>query len=79
MRRPDGSVTQLILRIDPGPGKAVEQGRLAGVGISDQSDDGIGHPAPRRAVQFASPRHIGQILADAGDALIDQAAVDFKL
>src|SRR5262249_46422554 len=57
----------------------VEQGRLAGVGVSDQSHDRIGHPAARLAVKAARALDLFELALDADDALADQAAVHLEL
>ncbi len=60
-------------------GQAVEQRRLAGVGVADQRHDRIRHAAARLAVQAAGALHVFEVALVADDALVDQAAVDFEL
>ena len=63
MRRPEGSFTSRMVgsRVAKtwswartlGPGNAVEQRRLAGVGVADDGDDRVGDLAAAGAVEFA--------------------------
>ena len=60
-------------------GQAVEQGRLAGVGVADQRHHRVRHALARLAVQRAGAFHLFELALQLGDALADQAAVDFDL
>ncbi len=63
----------------PAPGQAVEQGRLAGVGVADQGHDRIGHAPARLAMQAAGAPDAGQLLLDPHDPLGDPAPVELEL
>ena len=69
----------LILNGNIGPGEAVKQGRLAGIGITDQGDHRIGHTLARRAVQLACPHDALQVAFEAGNAFADLPPVGFDL
>ena len=69
----------LILGGDRGPGQAVEQRRLARVGVADDGHDRERHALAACAMQAARLDDHGQFLADRRDALIDQTAVGFDL
>ena len=62
-----------------GTGQAVEQGRLAGVGVADQGHDRVGHAAAGLAVQAAGAADLVQLLLDPDDPLGDPAAVELEL
>ena len=70
---------ELVAGGDGGPGEAVEEGGLAGVGVADQGHDRVGHAAAGLAVQAAGAADLLQLLLDAGDALGDLAAVELEL
>ena len=70
---------QLVAGTDRGPGQAVEQGRLAGVGVADQCYHRIGHAPARLAVQAAGPLDGLEVALDPIDALVDAAAVELDL
>ncbi len=61
------------------PGQPVEQGRLSGVGVTNQCNDRIRHAFPAVAVKLAGALHALQLALDLGDALGDQAAVGLDL
>ena len=69
----------LVARVDAGTGEAVEQGRLAGVGVADQGHDRVGHALAGLAVQAAGAADAGQLLLDPDDPLGDPAAVELEL
>ena len=69
----------LVARVDSGPGEAVEQGRLAGIGVADQGHDGIGHALAGFTVQAAGAPDAGQLLLDPYDPLGDPAPVELEL
>ena len=58
---------------------AVEQRRLAGIGVADQRDDRIRHALSAVAMQRAGAFDLFELGLDLGDALVDQAAVGLEL
>ena len=60
-------------------GQAVEQRRLAGIGVADQRDHAIRHALATGAMQASRRLHLLQLALELGDALLDQAAVGFDL
>ena len=89
MRRPLASFTSrmvgiergehLVLGHHAGAGDAVEQGRLAGVGVADDGHHRIRHALAAGAMQLARAHHAGQLAADEFDALLDQPPVGLDL
>ncbi len=57
--------------IDLGPGQAVEQGRLAGVGVADQRDDRIRNVAAARPMQRAGALDVLELALDADHPLLE--------
>src|SRR5512132_1760002 len=70
---------QLVLDQHPGAGQAVEQGRLAGVGVADQGHGGGAGPLAAAALDVPGPGHVDQVAAELGDAAADAAPVDLHL
>ncbi len=62
-----------------GAGQAVEQRRLAGIGVADQRHDAVRHALAACAMQAARGLNLLQFALELGDALLDQAAVGFDL
>ena len=62
-----------------GARQAVEQRRLAGIGVADQRDHAIRHALATGAMQASRRLHLLQLALELGDALLDQAAVRFDL
>ena len=60
-------------------GQAVEQRRLAGIGVADQRHDRIRHALAAVAVQLAGALDLVELALDARDALLDDAAVGLDL
>src|SRR5512144_98504 len=85
MRQANGAVggiesgEQRVLGEHVGTGERIEQGRLAGIGVADESHGRIGHPRPRLPVQRAGAAHLLELLAYALDPLADDAAVALDL
>jgi hypothetical protein len=77
-RRVEGR-EQHVLGTDRGAGQAVEQRRFPGIGVADQRNDRIGHPAARLAVQGPGALYGVELALQSGDALADQPAVDLEL
>src|SRR5690606_11980007 len=70
---------QKVFRQHLGSGEAVEQRGLARVGVADQRHDRMRHALARFALEIA-PAHDGfELDLDLGDAVVDEAAVDFDL
>ena len=63
----------------PGAGDAVEERRLAGVGVADDGDDRIRHLAPALAMQLARSDDALEIALDRVDAILQHAPVEFDL
>ena len=59
--------------------QAVEQRRLAGVGVADQRDDRIGHALAAVTVKLARALDLLEVGLDARDALLDQPPVGLEL
>ncbi len=70
---------QLILCRHPCPGQPIEQRRLAGIGVADQGDHRIRHPAARGAMQPACAFDRFKLAFDARDALVDAPAIELDL
>ena len=89
MRRPLASFTSrmvgiergehLVLGDHAGAGQAVEQRRLAGIGVADDGHHRVGHALAPGAMQLARAHHARQLAADERDALLDQAPVGLDL
>ena len=89
MRAPCGRSTARKRRIegreqhvggeDARPRHAVEQRRLAGVGVADQRHDRIRHAPAAVAVERARALDLGELGLDLGEALLDHAAVGLEL
>jgi hypothetical protein len=60
-------------------GQAVEQGRLASVGVADQGDGGERGALARRPVQGAGAAHLLQLELQLDDSVGDLAPVEFDL
>ena len=69
----------LVLGRDSSARQAVEQSRLAGIGVADDGHHRKRHALAAGAMQTARLDDHGQLLADRRNALIDQAAVGFDL
>ncbi len=89
-RRPPAGQTQLaqgrvqggeqhVLGQDLGLGQAVEQGRLAGVGVAHQRDGRIRHAATRDALQAARAANVSQFLLQPHHLVGQQAPVGLDL
>ena len=70
---------QRVLGEHAGAGQRIEQGRLAGIGVADESHGRIGHPRPRFPVQRARAAHLLELGANALDPVADDAPVGFDL
>ena len=70
---------QQILRHHVGVGEAVEQGRLAGIGVADQGDDRPGRALAAGAVEGAGAGDLLELLPELGHAVADQPAVGLDL
>src|SRR5271165_814379 len=70
---------QHVGRHDFGAGQPIEQCRLPGVSVADQSDNRIGDRVAARAMQGAPALHSLQLPLAADDALLNKAAVGFDL
>ena len=68
-----------VLREDVCARQAIEQGRLAGIGVADERDNGERDIAPAAAMQAARFLHPFEVTLDAGDAFLDEASVGFDL
>ena len=77
-RRVEGRKQQ-ILGADRRMGQVVEEGRFAGIRVADEGDDRVRHPPACLAVQGAGALDVVELAPEPGDALADQAAVDFEL
>src|SRR5262245_24970045 len=62
-----------------GPRHAVEQGRLAGIGVADQRHDRVRHALAALPVELARALDAFELALDARDAFADDAAVRFEL
>ena len=60
-------------------GQAVEERRLAGVGVADDGHDRQRDALAPRPMQRARAHHAGELPTDGVDAVLDQAAVGFDL
>ena len=69
----------LVLGGDLGARHPIEQRGLAGVGVAHQRHHRDRHAAAAGAVQGARLDHHRQLLADGGDALVDEAPVGLDL
>ena len=69
----------LVLGRDRSARQAVEQRRLAGIGVADDGHHRKRHALAAGAMQAARLDDHGQFLADRRDALVDQTAVGFDL
>ena len=69
----------LVLGRDRSAGQAVEQRRLAGIGVADDGHHRKRHALAAGAMQSARLDDHGQFLADRRDALLDQPAVGLDL
>ncbi len=69
----------LVLGRDRSARQAVEQRRLAGIGVADDGDHRKRHALAAGAMQAARLDDHGQLLADRRNAFIDQTAVGFDL
>src|SRR3954454_3580972 len=65
--------------LDVSAREAVEQRRLASVGVADQRHDAIWHPLPAGAMQPPRRLNLLDFVLKARDALADQAAVGLDL
>ena len=82
LQPPQGGVEggeQHVLRHHRGAGKAVEQGRLAGVGVAHQGDGRERHAAARAAGQGAGAPHLFQLSLQPRNLLCNQSPVGFDL
>ena len=70
---------QQVLGHHAGAGEAVEQRRLAGVGVADQRHRRQAGLAAAGAIDGARAAHALEVALDPHDALADQAAVDLDL
>src|SRR5579875_1534221 len=70
---------QQILGKDSGVREPIEERRLPGIGVADECDHRVGDAPARVSVQFPCPNHAFQFSLELGDALADQAPVDFDL
>jgi hypothetical protein len=70
---------QQVLRHDVGAGEPVEQRRLAGIGVADQSDHRPRRTLPPRTMQGASPRYLLQLPAQLRHPIADQPPVGLDL
>ena len=64
---------------DVGVGQAVEQGRLAGIGVADQGDGRVRHALARQPLQAARTAHVGQLGLELDDAVDQQPPVGLDL
>src|SRR5690606_39416385 len=60
-------------------GHAVEQRRLAGIGVADDGDDGVRHLAALGAVQVAGAAHRLQLALQLDDLVLQDAPVSLDL
>src|SRR5215470_3052240 len=60
-------------------GEAIEQRRLASIGVADQRSDRIWHALAAVAMKLARAFDLLELILDAGDALLDQPAIGFEL
>ena len=70
---------QLVRHIGRGAGERIEQRRLAGIGIADQSDGRDRNLAPHVAAGLALPGEFLEPRAQRADALRNEASVGFQL
>src|SRR5207253_5069565 len=64
---------------DRGASQPIEQRRFAGIGVADQRHNRVRHPPTRLPMQGARALDVIELAPQMGDALADQAAVDFEL
>ena len=60
-------------------GQAIEQRRLAGIGVADQRNDRIRHPLAAVAVELTRAFDFLELILDARDALLDQPPIGLEL
>ena len=70
---------QHVPRQNLGVGQAVEQRRLAGVGVTDQGDRRIRHALSRQALQSAGAAHVGELGLQGDDTIDQQTPVGLNL
>ena len=70
---------QQIFGKNAGGRQAVEQSGLAGIGVTDQSNDGIRNAFACRALKFAGLFDFFQFFPDTDDFIVNDAAVKFNL
>src|SRR5947209_11084183 len=70
---------QQVLGANIGFGQRIEQRRLAGIGIADESDRRERHVAPRFAMQSARALYLFELALDPRHPLLDETPVGFDL
>ena len=70
---------ELVVGQHAGMGQQVEQGGFAGIGVADEREQGPAMPAASAAEFGAALADEQELGADAGDALLDAAPIEFEL
>ena len=70
---------QQVLSHDPRAGDGVEQARLAGIGVTDQRDDGERHRIAGAALQLTGAAHLVEAALENENAVLNLASVGFDL
>ena len=70
---------QHVLGDDTRRGEAIEERRLAGIGVADERDHGMRAAPPLAPMQRAGALHRVEIALDLGDALLDLAPIGLDL